>query len=48
LAGLDLPVNGEFHSWLLGLREDARQLKACILRALTERLAAITARLEGP
>ena len=40
LADLDLPANGEFHSWLLGLREDARKLQGQILRALTERLAA--------
>ena len=40
LADLDLPANGEFHTWLLGLREDARKLQAQILRALTERLAA--------
>ena len=40
LADLDLPANGEFHTWLLGLREDAHKLQAQILRALTERLAA--------
>ena len=40
LADLDLPANGEFHSWLLGLREDARKLQSQILRVLTERLAA--------
>ena len=40
LADLDLPGNGEFHTWLLGLREDAHKLQAQILRALTERLAA--------
>jgi TolB-like protein len=39
LADLDLPENGQFHSWLLGLREDARRLQARILRALIERLA---------
>ena len=39
LADLDLPENGQFHSWLLGLREDARQLRAKILRSLVERLA---------
>jgi len=39
LADLDLPSNSEFHSWLLGLREDARKLQSQILRALTERLA---------
>jgi TolB-like protein/DNA-binding SARP family transcriptional activator len=40
LADLDLPTNGEFHTWLLGLREDARKLQSQILRTLTERLAA--------
>ena len=40
LADLDLPANSEFHSWLLGLREDARKLQAQILRTLTERLGA--------
>ena len=40
LADLDLPENGQFHSWLLGLREDARRLQAKLLRALLERLAA--------
>ena len=40
LADLDLRANGEFHSWLLSLREDARKLQGQILRALTERLAA--------
>jgi TolB-like protein/Tfp pilus assembly protein PilF len=40
LADLDLPSNNEFHTWLLGLREDARKLQSQILRALTERLAA--------
>jgi TolB-like protein/DNA-binding SARP family transcriptional activator len=40
LADLDLPANGEFHTWLLGLREDARKLQGQILRTLTERLAA--------
>ena len=40
LADLDLPASSEFHSWLLGLREDARKLQAQILRTLTERLAA--------
>ena len=43
LADLDLPANGEFHTWLLGLREDARKLQSQILRALTERLARNTA-----
>jgi TolB-like protein len=40
LADLDLPLNTEFHTWLVGLREDARKLQLQILRALTERLAA--------
>jgi TolB-like protein len=40
LADLDLPESNDFHSWVLGLREDARQLQTGILRALTERLAA--------
>jgi TolB-like protein/DNA-binding SARP family transcriptional activator len=40
LADLDLPANGEFHTWLLGLREDARKLQSQILCALTERLSA--------
>src|SRR5262249_9357682 len=40
LADLDLPSNNEFHTWLLGLREDARKLQGHILRGLTERLAA--------
>jgi TolB-like protein len=40
LADLDLPANSEFHSWLLGLREDARKLQTQILRVLTERLGA--------
>jgi TolB-like protein len=40
LADLDLPANGEFHSWLSGLREDSRTLQIRILRALTERLGA--------
>jgi TolB-like protein len=39
LADLDLPSNSEFHTWLLGVREDARKLQSQILRALTERLA---------
>src|SRR4029077_5502133 len=37
LADLDLPANGEFHTWLLGLREDARKLQSQILRGLSER-----------
>jgi TolB-like protein len=40
LADVDLPEQGEFHSWLLGQREDARQLHAKTLRILTERLGA--------
>ncbi len=40
LADLELPENGGFHSWLLGLREDARTLQAKILHALIERLGA--------
>jgi TolB-like protein/Tfp pilus assembly protein PilF len=39
LADLDLPSNSEFHTWLLGVREDARKLQSQILRALAERLA---------
>ena len=37
LADLDLPESSEFHTWLLGLREDARRLQTKILRALIER-----------
>jgi TolB-like protein len=40
LADLELPENNGFHSWLLGLREDARRLQTRILRSLTERLGA--------
>jgi TolB-like protein len=40
LSDLDLPESGGFHTWLLGMREDARKLQARILRSLTERLAA--------
>jgi TolB-like protein len=40
LADLELPENNGFHSWLLGLREDARKLQTTILRSLTERLGA--------
>jgi TolB-like protein/Flp pilus assembly protein TadD len=40
LADLDLSANSEFHSWLLGLREDARKVQTQILRILTERLDA--------
>ncbi len=36
LTDIDLPENGEFHTWLLGLREDARKLQAQILRTLAE------------
>jgi TolB-like protein len=39
LADLDLPSNSEFHTWLLGVREDARKLQSQILRALIGRLA---------
>ena len=41
LADFDLSANSEFHTWLLGVREDARELRSQILRALTERLRAI-------
>jgi DNA-binding SARP family transcriptional activator len=40
LADLDLPETGQFHSWLLGLREDARRLQVKILGLLIERLGA--------
>ena len=40
LSDLDLPENSGFHTWLLGMREDARKLQARILRSLIERLAA--------
>ena len=40
LADLDLPEIGGFHTWLLGMREDAIKLRARILHALSERLAA--------
>ena len=40
LADLDLPESGEFHTWLLGMREDARQLQTAALRRLIERLGA--------
>ena len=40
LADLELAENSEFHTWLLGLREDARKLQAKILGSLTERLGA--------
>jgi TolB-like protein/DNA-binding SARP family transcriptional activator len=39
LADLDLPSNSEFHTWLLGVREDARKLQSKILRALAGHLA---------
>jgi TolB-like protein len=39
LSDLDLPESGGFHTWLLGMREDARKLQARILRTLSERLA---------
>ncbi|MGE0257263.1 MAG: tetratricopeptide repeat protein [Alphaproteobacteria bacterium] len=40
LADLDLSETGGFQTWLLGLREDARELHKRILAALVERLAA--------
>jgi TolB-like protein len=40
LADLELPENSDFHSWLLGRREDARKLHTGILRSVTERLGA--------
>ncbi len=40
LSDLDLPEAGGFHTWLLGMREDARKLQARILRSLTERFSA--------
>jgi len=40
LSDLDLPENSGFHTWLLGMREDARKLQAKSLRSVTERLAA--------
>ena len=40
LADLDLAEPNSFHTWLLGLREDARELQKRILGALTGRLAA--------
>jgi TolB-like protein/Flp pilus assembly protein TadD len=40
LADLDLTEQNGFHSWLLGMREDARNLQKKILYSLTERLAA--------
>ena len=39
LSDLDLPENNGFHTWLLGMREDARKLQARLLRSLVERLA---------
>ena len=41
LSDLDLPESGDFHTWLLAMREDARKLQAKILRLLIERLAAV-------
>jgi len=38
LSDLDLPENSGFHTWLLGMREDARKLQAKSLRSVTERL----------
>jgi adenylate cyclase len=35
-----IPENSGFHTWLLGMREDARKLQARLLRSLVERLAA--------
>ena len=40
LADVDLTEDSGFHSWLLGVREDARRLQTAILRSLTERLRA--------
>ena len=40
LADLELSEPGGFQTWLLGLREDARELQKKILGSLTERLAA--------
>ena len=40
LADLELPENSDFHTWLLGMREDARQLQAKVLGSLIERLSA--------
>jgi TolB-like protein len=40
LSDLDLSENSGFHTWLLGMREDARKLQARLLRSLVERLAA--------
>jgi TolB-like protein/DNA-binding SARP family transcriptional activator/Flp pilus assembly protein TadD len=40
LADLELSEPGGFQTWLLGLREDARELQKRILASLTERLAA--------
>jgi TolB-like protein len=39
LSDLDLSENSAFHTWLLGMREDARKLQAGLLRSLVERLA---------
>src|SRR5262249_40043709 len=40
LADLNLTANGAFHSWVVSLREDARQLHSQILQALAKRLDA--------
>ena len=40
LADLELSEPGSFQTWLLGFREDARELQKRILGSLTERLAA--------
>jgi TolB-like protein len=40
LSDLDLSENSGFHTWLLGMREDARKLQTRLLRSLVERLAA--------
>lgn len=40
LAGLDMPRQPEFQSWLHGVREEVRQLHAAVLIALDDRLAA--------
>lgn len=40
LAGLDMPRQPELQSWLLGVREEVRQLHAAVLTALDDRLTA--------